>query len=65
LRDAKRLGIRAVWLQPGSFNDEVLRVAREEPAAFKAVVAGDGGVGREGWCVLVDGEKALKAVGKL
>ncbi|CAI4214913.1 unnamed protein product [Parascedosporium putredinis] len=64
LRDAKSLGIPAIWLQPGSFDDEVLRAAQEENA-FKAVVAGDGGRGHEGWCVLVDGEKALRGVGKL
>ncbi|PKS07372.1 hypothetical protein jhhlp_005974 [Lomentospora prolificans] len=64
LHDAKKLGVPAVWLQPGSFNDEVLRFAQDDPA-FKAVVAGDGGRGHEGWCVLVDGDKALKSVGKL
>lgn len=64
LQEAKKLGIPAVWLQPGTFDDAVLKFAREE-GAFEAVVAGDGGRGSEGWCVLVDGEKALKAAGKL
>lgn len=64
LKEAKELGIPAVWMQPGSFDDEVLRFAREE-AGFKAVVAGDGGRGSEGWCVLVDGDRGLKAAGKL
>lgn len=27
-------------------------------------VGGDGGWGGEGWCVLVDGERAAKAAGK-
>jgi predicted CoA-binding protein len=64
LQEARELGVPAVWMQPGSFNDEVLLFAREE-GAFDAVVAGDGGRGSEGWCVLVDGERALKAAGKL
>lgn len=34
---------------------------------FKSVVAGFGGGtrGHEGWCVLVDGERGLREVGKL
>ncbi len=62
LNEAKGLGVPAVFLQPGTFDDEVLAFAREN---FKAVVAGEGGRGPEGWCVLVDGERGLKAVGKL
>ena len=64
LKQAKELGIRSVWLQPGTFDDEVLKFARAE-GAFEAVQVGDGGAGSEGWCVLVDGRKALKGVGKL
>ncbi|SPN98407.1 uncharacterized protein DNG_01452 [Cephalotrichum gorgonifer] len=64
LREAKWLGVPAVWLQPGTFDDEVLRFLTEE-GGFKAAVAGEGGDGSEGWCVLVDGEKALRGVGKL
>jgi len=64
LQNAKKLGIPAVWLQPGTFDSEVIKFAREE-GAFEAVVAGEGGRGGEGWCVLVDGERALKAAGKL
>ncbi|KAI7788525.1 binding domain-containing protein [Diaporthe eres] len=73
LEEAKKLGIPSVFLQPGTFDDEVLKFARDgegEDAgagAFKAVVAGFGGgtVGSEGWCVLVDGERGLKKAGKL
>lgn len=77
LEEAKELGIPAVWLQPGTFDEEVLEYARKgegeasesevDGKGFKAVVAGFGGgtVGGEGWCVLVDGERGLKAVGKL
>ena len=61
LEEAKKIGIPAVWLQPGTFDDEVLKFASEE---FKAAIAGDGGMGSEGWCVLVDGQKAAKAAGK-
>ncbi|KAK3324035.1 CoA binding domain-containing protein [Cercophora scortea] len=62
LEEAKGLGVPAVWLQPGTFDDEVLQYARDN---FKAVVAGEGGWGGEGWCVLVDGDRGLKAAGKL
>ncbi|KAI5463827.1 CoA binding domain-containing protein [Mariannaea sp. PMI_226] len=64
LQEAKKLGIPSIWLQPGSFDDEILKFASEEPA-FEAVVAGDGGRGHEGWCVLVDGERGLRSAGKL
>ncbi|KAF4986266.1 hypothetical protein FGRMN_10923 [Fusarium graminum] len=64
LREAKEKGIPSVWLQPGSFDDAVLQFANA-PGTFEAVIAGDGGRGHEGWCVLVDGERGLKAAGKL
>ncbi|PKY01425.1 NAD(P)-binding protein [Aspergillus campestris IBT 28561] len=60
LQEAHAVGIPAVWLQPGTFNDAVIQYAREN---FAAVVAGDGGRGFEGWCVLVDGEEGLAAAG--
>lgn len=50
-----------MWLQPGTFDDEILKYAQSE---FKAGVGGDGGDGSEGWCVLVDGERAARAAGK-
>lgn len=62
LEEAKGLGIQAVFLQPGTFDDDVLSYASEN---FTTVLAGDGGRGSEGWCVLVDGERGLKAAGKL
>merc|ERR1711964_594455 len=61
LEEAKKLGVQGVWLQPGSFDDEILGYALKE---FKAAVGGDGGRGHEGWCVLVDGERSAKAAGK-
>lgn len=61
LREAAEAGVRAVWLQPGSFDAEGLEYAR---AHFKAAIAGEGGRGGEGWCVLVDGEEGLKVAGR-
>ena len=63
LKEAKEAGIKAVWLQPGTFDDEVLKYAVDE---FEAGVGGmEGGtVGGEGWCVLVDGERALRDAGR-
>jgi hypothetical protein len=61
LREAKAAGVPAVWLQPGSFDDEGLSYAKRE---FKAGVGGTGGRGGEGWCVLVDGEEGMGAAGK-
>ena len=64
LQEAKELGVPSIWLQPGSFDDEVIKFAHEQ-GAFEAVVAGDGGRGHEGWCILVDGERGLQSAGKL
>lgn len=61
LREAKEAGIQAVWLQPGAFDDEVLAYAKKE---FAAAIAGKGGGGGEGWCVLVDGEEGLRLAGR-
>jgi hypothetical protein len=61
LKEAKEAGVPAVWLQPGSFDDEVLDYAK---ANFKAAIGGDGGGGSEGWCVLVDGEDGLRIAGR-
>lgn len=61
LEEAKSVGVRAVWLQPGSFDDEILEYAE---ANFEAAIGGSGGRGGEGWCVLVDGESALEAVNR-
>ena len=60
LQAAKGAGVKAVWLQPGSFEDADLEFAKEN---FESVVGGfeDGTVGGEGWCVLVDGENAMRA----
>ncbi|KAI0458596.1 CoA binding domain-containing protein [Xylaria acuta] len=67
LKEAKRVGIPAVWLQPGTFDDEVIKFAHGKDADGYAgdIVAGEGGAGGEGWCVLVDGEKGLRSAGKL
>jgi hypothetical protein len=62
LGEARKLGIKSVFLQPGTFDDDVLKAAHD---GFEVVLAGEGGQGSEGWCVLVDGERGLKAAGKL
>lgn len=61
LEEARAAGVRAVWLQPGSFDADGLAYAQRE---FAAAVGGDGGDGGEGWCVLVDGEAGLRAAGR-
>ncbi|CAG8073931.1 unnamed protein product [Penicillium salamii] len=60
LQEAHSVGIPAVWLQPGTFDDAVLDFAHSH---FEAVIAGDGGQGGEGWCVLVDGDEGLESAG--
>lgn len=66
LKEANKIGIPSIWLQPGTFDDEVIKFAKAD-GAFESVVYGfgDGVRGSEGWCVLVDGERALKENGKL
>ncbi len=61
LREAKEAGVPAVWLQPGSFDEEGLEYAKRE---FQAGIGGEGGWGGEGWCVLVDGDRFLNAARK-
>lgn len=64
LQEAKESGISAVWLQPGSFTDKEMQYALEN---FPGAAVGgfdEGTVGGEGWCVLVDGEAAMKATGR-
>lgn len=63
LEEAKAVGVKAVWLQPGSFDDASLKWAKEN---FESAIGGyEGGTqGGEGWCVLVDGEDALDAAGR-
>ena len=63
LEEAKRAGVKAVWLQPGSFDDEGMKFAKEN---FESAVGGydEGTMGGEGWCVLVDGEDAMEKAGR-
>ena len=60
LEQAKKAGVPAVWLQPGSFDDAGLQYAKEE---FEVAIGGKGGKGSEGWCILVDGKDGMKAAG--
>ena len=69
LQEAKQVGVRAVWLQPGSYNDSILEEARKwwpdgAVADFEQDESGFGTRGGEGWCVLVDGEEGLKLAGQ-
>lgn len=64
LREARDMGVPSVWMQPGAFDDEVVTFATA-PGAFENVVWGNGGAGHEGWCVLMDGERVMKEVGRL
>ena len=64
LKEAKESGVRAVWLQPGSFTDSEFEYAVHEfPEAAVGGFA-EGTRGGEGWCVLVDGEAAMQAAGR-
>lgn len=64
LKEAKESGVKAVWLQPGSFTDAELDYAiKEFPGAAVGGFA-EGTRGGEGWCVLVDGEKAMREAGR-
>lgn len=64
LKEARESGIKAVWLQPGSFTEVELDYAiREFPGAAVGGFA-EGTIGGEGWCVLVDGERAMKEAGR-
>jgi len=64
LKEAQSIGIPSIWLQPGTYDNDVLSLALAD-GAFESVVYGDGGRGHDGWCVLVDGDRALQGAGKL
>lgn len=52
-----------MWIQPGAFDDAVLKAAKE--GGVKVIAGFEGGTrGSEGWCVLVDGEAGLKSAGR-
>ena len=61
LQEAQELGIKAVWLQPGTFDEALLKWVGEEER-FESFVANEvEKTGAEGWCVLIHGEAAIKA----
>lgn len=70
LQEAKKAGVRAVWLQPGSYDEDVWTWTKKQwPDAAVADFDQDDStgfntVGGEGWCVLVDGERGLKLAGR-
>jgi len=53
LQEAQRNGVQRVWLQPGSFDEHVLKEA--ESMGFETVIA-------NGRCILREGEKGLNAL---
>jgi len=63
LEEARKAGVKAVWLQPGSFDEQILKQAKQ--AFPNAAVGGEGGAGSEGWCVLVDGRECMRDAEKL
>lgn len=64
LKEAKEAGVKAVWLQPGSFGEVELEYALKEfPGAAVGGFA-KGTRGGEGWCVLVDGDSAMRAAAR-
>ncbi|KXL46757.1 hypothetical protein M433DRAFT_153418 [Acidomyces richmondensis BFW] len=64
LKQAKDVGIKAVWLQPGSFTDQELEYAIKEFPGAAVAGFSEGTKGDEGWCVLVDGDAALRAASR-
>ena len=65
LQEAKQVGVRAVWLQPGSFDKETLEWTRKEwPNAAIGGTDVKGSRGHDGWCILVDGEWGLDLAGR-
>jgi len=59
LKDAADVGVKRVWMQPGAWDDECVRFAKEQ--GLEAVVYGhEDELGYEGACVLVHGEKGMK-----
>ena len=53
LSEASQSGVKRVWLQPGSFDEQVLKEA--ESLGFDTVIA-------NGRCILREGEKGLNAL---
>lgn len=64
LQEAKEIGIPAVWLQPGTFTDKEMQYALENFPGGAVGGFDEGTVGGEGWCVLVDGDTAMKDAGR-
>jgi uncharacterized protein len=52
LQEASKIGVQRVWLQPGSFDKDIL--AQAESMGFETIIA-------NGRCILQEGEKGLKA----
>lgn len=51
LKEAAKLGIPSLWLQPGSFDGEVMAAAKELEGKINIIA--------QGRCILVEGDQAL------
>ena len=54
LKEAKELGVPALWLQPGAENDEVKSYIAEAGLTDKVILGGP--------CVLVEGEGIIRSL---
>lgn len=54
VKEAKELGIPALWLQPGAEDDEVKRYVEEADLGDKVILGGP--------CILVDGPSVLRSL---
>ncbi|KAI5783933.1 CoA binding domain-containing protein [Peziza echinospora] len=57
LREARKLGVKRVWMQPGSWDGECVEEVKGEGRGEGE----GGGEFEEGWCVLVHGEEGIAA----
>jgi predicted CoA-binding protein len=60
LEEAVKLGVKRVWLQPGSWNEGSGLLENLRERGVTVVAGGQKELGHEGACVLVHGEDGLK-----
>ncbi|KAF8416972.1 CoA binding domain-containing protein [Tirmania nivea] len=66
LKEARGLGVRRVWMQPGAWDDACVEEGKSGGWEWECFVYGGEGEGEmrpgmeEGWCVLVHGEEGLR-----
>lgn len=52
LQDARKLGIRNIWIQPGGEDKEVINYVKENAGDLNVILGGP--------CILVDGPSLLR-----